>query len=154
MIRRTLGVQLDRLLEIFPRPLLIVEVVLRLGQQVIGRVVVPILQQRFQGLNDTLPILLAGINIPEQLPRLHMIGRRLQDSLKQRFSLLFLAGIPIRPGQMHPIARLGLILRGGFFQQLDRLRILPLKHRIRPLFKQLLRLGNRRQCRRQGRWIR
>ena len=117
MVRGALGVELEGLFVRLPRLVAVAQVVLGLGQHVVGGIVVAILQERIEHPHHVVPALGGRVQLAQHLARLDVVRRRLEDLLQVRDGLLVLAGIAVRPGQRQPVAGLGLVGGDGLVEQ-------------------------------------
>ncbi len=117
---------------------MLAEVVLGLGQHVVGGIIVAILQERLQHADHVLPLFFGGIDLAQGLAGLDVVGRGLEDLLQLRDCRVFLAGVAVRPGEVQAVAGLGLVGRDGLGQQFDGLVVLALEQGVAALGEKLL----------------
>ena len=138
MIGSALGIERDRLAVVAPGLLGATRVVGRFGQQVIARVVVAILQQRFEHLQDFVPLALLGVNLGQRAAGFDVVGRDREDLAQQGFGFGWLLGVAVGAGQVEPVAGpcLVVVVVDSLAQQLDRTLVIAAKERVAALLEQ------------------
>ena len=127
VIGGALGIEFQGLLVVLSRLGVIAQVVLGLGQHVIGGIIVAIFQDRFHDAGHVLPLLFGRIDFAQGLAGLDMIRGRFKDFLQLRCGRVVFAGIAVRPGKMQAVTGFGFIGIDRLGKQLGRLVVLTLE---------------------------